>query len=431
MPDDTYPHPPEPDESAPDAPQTRPLKEQIAFERRMVLLVGSLQFVSSLSLMMVAPLGPALSAALGVDPSHMGLIAGSFTGASAISGIVLALFLDRFDRRRALTFAMIGVVAGSVASALAANLTMLLSARIFAGLCGGPAGALSMSVLVDNIPLERRGRAMGAALGSVSIATIVGIPLGLQLALWGGWRLPFVALAIGGALVVLGVLSLLPPQRAHLALMDQIREHPGRRMARIALKPTSMLAFGIGVAAQVPTVLMSVNMSVFVTFNLGLPVEDLRLVYVLSGVLSLIGMRLTGPLVDRFGATPVTVFTSMLSAVLIYTLYYDWAWLQLPVLLLAPMFMLTNMSRYAAQAATVSKVPAPADRAGFMAIYQSVQQISSAFGAVLSSALLSSSADGKILHMPRLALLSLSLVAIGPMIMYQLEKRLKNGGGSV
>ncbi len=239
------------------------------------------------------------------------------------------------------------------------------------------------------------------------------------------------ALAIGGALVVLGVLSLLPPQRAHLALMDQIREHPGRRMARIALKPTSMLAFGIGVAAQVPTVLMSVNMSVFVTFNLGLPVEDLRLVYVLSGVLSLIGMRLTGPLVDRFGATPVTVFTSMLSAVLIYTLYYDWAWLQLPVLLLAPMFMLTNMSRYAAQAATVSKVPAPADRAGFMAIYQSVQQISSAFGAVLSSALLSSSADGKILHMPRLALLSLSLVAIGPMIMYQLEKRLKNGGGSV
>lgn len=396
----------------------------------MVLLVGSLQFVSSLSLMMVAPLGPALSAALDVDPSHMGLIAGSFTGAAAISGIGLALFLDRFDRRKALAWAMMGVVAGSVASAFANDLTMLLSARIFAGLCGGPAGALSMSVLVDNIPLERRGRAMGAALGSVSIATIVGIPLGLQLALWGGWRLPFVALALGGFLVVLGVLSLLPPQRAHLALQGDVREKPGPRMARIALQPTALLAFAIGVAAQVPTVLMSVNMSVFVTFNLGLPVEDLVIVYVLSGVFSLLGMRVTGPLVDRFGATYVTIFTSVLSAALIYTLYFDWEWLRLPVLLLAPMFMMANMSRYAAQAATVSKVPAPADRAGFMAIYQSVQQVASAFGALLSSALLASSADGRITGMPRLALLALSLVAIGPVVMWMLETRLKKAGAT-
>lgn len=394
----------------------------------MVLLVGSLQFVSSLSLMMVAPLGPSLSAALGVDPSHMGLIAGSFTGASAISGITLALFLDRFDRRKALACAMVGVVLGSVAASLATDLTTLLAARIFAGLCGGPAGALSMSVLVDNIPLERRGRAMGAALGSVSIATIVGIPLGLQLALWGGWRLPFAALALGGFLVALGVLSLLPPQRAHLAHLDQIREPPGRRMARIALKPASLLAFSLGVAAQVPTVLMSVNMSVFVTFNLGLPLEDLRYVYILSGVLSLLGMRLTGPLVDRFGATYVTISTSILSAFLIYTLYYDWHWLQLPVMLLAPMFMMANMSRYAAQAATVSKVPAPADRAGFMAVYQSVQQVASAFGAVLSSAMLTSTADGRIQHMPRLALLALSLVAVGPVVMWMLETRLKKAG---
>jgi predicted MFS family arabinose efflux permease len=399
-----------------------------AFERRMVLLVGSLQFVSAMSLMMVAPLGPALSEALDVEPNHMGLIAGSFTGASALSGIISALFLDRFDRRRGLAVAMTGVVLGSVASALATDLTTLLAARIFAGLFGGPAGALSTSVLVDNIPVERRGRAMAAAMGSISIASIVGIPIGLQLALWGGWRLPFAALAAAGLMVAIGVLALLPPQRAHLVHMAQIREHAGRRLVRIAFKPASLLAFALGAAAQIPTVTMSVNMSVFVTLNLGMPMDDLRWVYVFSGVLSLIGMRFTGPMVDRFGATPAIITTSALSAVLIYVLYYDWEWLRLPAMLLVPMFMMVNMSRFVAQTATVSKVPSPADRAGFMAIYQSVQQVSSAFGALVSSALLGSSLDGKITHMPRLALLSLSMIVLGPVIMALLERQMRRDG---
>jgi len=46
-------------------------------------------------------------------------------------------------------------------------------------------------------------------------------------------------------------------------------------------------------------------------------------------------------------------------------------------------------------------------------------------GAFLSSLILATGPDGRVLHMPELALLSLSLVFVGPVLMAVLEHRLR------
>src|SRR5688572_29947148 len=133
-------------------------------ERTLLLLVGAVQFVNILDFMMVMPLGPDFAKGLGIPESQLGLIGGSYVAAAAISGLLAARFLDRFDRRPALAVAMLGLVAGTAAGGLATGLPSLLAARILAGCFGGPAASLAISIVADAVPPERRGRAMGAVM---------------------------------------------------------------------------------------------------------------------------------------------------------------------------------------------------------------------------------------------------------------------------
>src|SRR6185369_10529728 len=108
-------------------------------ERLIVFLVGAVQFVNILDFMMVMPLGPDFARALGIHTSNLGIVGGSYTAAAAIAGLVGALFLDRFDRRKALAVAMLGLVTGTAAGGFAVDLRSLVAARVLAGAFGGPA----------------------------------------------------------------------------------------------------------------------------------------------------------------------------------------------------------------------------------------------------------------------------------------------------
>src|SRR5687767_8538309 len=108
-------------------------------ERKIIALLAAVQFVNILDFMMVMPLGPDFAVALGIPTSRLGLVGGSYTAAAALAGAVGALFLDRFDRRRALAVAMLGLVIGTATGALARDLPSLVGARVLAGLFGGPA----------------------------------------------------------------------------------------------------------------------------------------------------------------------------------------------------------------------------------------------------------------------------------------------------
>ena len=145
----------------------------LASERRVVLLLGAVQFVNILDFMIVMPLGPDFSKALGIPVSHLGTIGGSYTASAAISGLVGSLFLDKFDRRKALGWSMAGLVLGTLAGGFATGLNTLLLARVVAGLFGGPATSLSFSIIADIIPPERRGKAMGIVMGAFSLASRV------------------------------------------------------------------------------------------------------------------------------------------------------------------------------------------------------------------------------------------------------------------
>lgn len=394
----------------------------VVSERLIILLVGAIQFVNVLDFMMVMPLGPDFAAALGIPTSQIGVVGGSYTAAAALAGMLGSLFLDRFDRRLALAVTMLGLVVGTALGGVATGLGTLLLARIVAGAFGGPATSLSLAVIADAIPPARRGKAMGAVMGAFSVASVLGVPAGLELSERFGWRAPFFAVAGLGLLLAMTSVWFMPSMREHLKaprptgvkvkLLDSV--------TCISLANTALLM--VGLFAVVP------NISAFVQHNLGYPRERIGMLYLVGGVASFVVMRLVGRFVDRFGSTPLVVLGTALHAVALLTAFvFRLPWL--PVLAVFVVFMLSGSVRMVPMQTLASRVPRPEQRARFMSAQSAVQHAASALGAVLASLVLVGAPDGRLLHMDRVALAALLVACLVPVGAGILEGRVNARDG--
>ncbi len=390
----------------------------IASEKRVVAVVTAIQFVNILDFMMVMPLGPDFALGLGIDPAHLGIVAGAYTVAGCISGLLGALVLDRFERRSALMVCLAGLGLGTIAASFAVDLGTLVLARVIAGLFGGPSTALALSVIADLIPEERRGRALGIVMGGFAIAAVVGVPAGLELARLGGWRLPF--LVVGGMIVAiaLAVRLALPPGR----------RQGGGSMARLVFlrRPNTALALGAVGCANMQAFLVLPATTAYLQFNLGFPREDMGLLYMIGGGLSLVGMRLAGRLVDRFGTTPINGAATLLLSLLMFGAFVLVP-PPLPLLVLFPLFMLAMSARNVGTQTLMSRVPAPSERAGFMSLSSAVQHLAASAGAGVSSLLLTSDAAGRLTGMASLAGLAIFFAVLVPVLQLSIERRMRRG----
>lgn len=389
-------------------------------ERTLLFLVGAVQFVNVLDFMMVMPLGPDFAAGLGIPMSHLGLVGGAYTAAAAGAGLLGATFLDRFDRRSALAVAMLGLVVGTAAGGLATGLGSMLLARCVAGSFGGPATALSVAIVTDTVPAERRGKALGKVMGAFTIASVLGVPAGLELARLGGWRAPFFAVAGLGLLLAGASVALMPPLRAHL---DPSRGSAGRPVA-LARNPTALLALAATSASMASGFAVIPNIATWFQFNLGYPRERLGLVYMVGGAITFFTLRLAGRMVDRFGAPAVSgVGTVILMAGLV--LGFGWPPAGLPVIPIFVAFMVGNSTRNVSASTLSTRVPSTSERARFLSAQSAVQHLSAAAGAGLSTALLSEGAGGRLEGMRALVLVSLAIALVVPFLLAAVERRLR------
>lgn len=396
-------------------------------ERKLVFLIGAVQFINTLDFMMVMPLGPDFAKALGIPSSELGLIGGSYTAAAAISGLLGAFFLDRFDRRSALGVALAGLVLGTAAGGLATGLASLLAARVIAGAFGGPATSLALAIISDTIPPERRGRAMGAVMGAFSVASVLGVPAGLELARLGGWRAPFYTVAALGAVLAAAAVALLPPQRAHLAAD---RRGPPISFRDVLSRPVVLLALSGTAVGVIANFALIPNLSAYFQFNRGYPRDELGLLYMIGGAISFGTMRLAGWLTDRYGAPIVTVFGSTaFITVLVTGFIYPIA--ALPVLVIFVGFMVAQGFRFVPMQALSSRVPEPRERARFMSAQSAVQHLASSAGAMLGAQLLTELPGGALVGVDDLAWFAVATSITLPVILFAVDRRIRaRGAGS-
>lgn len=390
----------------------------------IVLLIAAVQFVNILDFVIVMPLGPQFAAALGIPESSLGYVGGAYTAAACVAGLVGSLFLDRFDRRKALAVAVLGLVLGTAAGSAAVDLPTLLLARVVAGAFGGPATSLAFSIIADTIPPEQRGRAMGTVMGAFSVASVLGVPSGLWLAEHFSWRAPFLAVAGVGVVVCTGAIFLLPPMRGHL------EQAPSKVSALVLLqRPLVQLSYLMTAVVMMAGFVVIPNIAAYLVVNLDFPKEHLKYAYGVGGIASLFATQLGGRLVDRFGSFRVGTFGAALVMGVVYTFFYvPWAhpasWV---VVLGFVAFMTANGLRNVSYNTLATKVPEPAVRARFQSFQSAVQHGASATASILSAQLLSkppatAGEVARLAGMPTVALVSMSLSVAIPVLLFLVER---------
>ncbi len=389
-------------------------------ERKLIFLLGSIQFINILDFMMVMPLGPDFAQAIGIPNSHLGVVGGSYTAAAAVSGLVSSRFLDRFDRKKALMVALLGLVVGTAAGGFSVGLYSMLASRIFAGIFGGPASSLALSVVADVIPPERRGKAMGAVMGAFAAASVFGVPAGLELARLGGWRMPFFAVAAAGLFVLLAGTRLLPNLTGHI----QATRGPIIPMRTFLGRPTVLLMLTATGTLMLANFAIIPNFAAYYQFNLDYPRDRLGLLYMVGGLCSFFAMRMAGRAADRYGSTAVAAFGTFfwsVSVVFSFLLHLP----AVPIMLLFVFFMVAGSFRMVPMTSLSSRVPQAGERARFLSLQSAVQHIGSALGAMAAALFLQELPDGKLLGMDRVALGALALAAFLPLLVWQVERRVR------
>ena len=103
-------------------------KEQI-----LLFLLAALNFTHLLDFMIMMPLSNYLIPYFKITAFDFSILVASYSISAFISGLIIAMVIDRFDRKRSLLFAYAGFLIGTIACGFAPTYGLLLSARIMAG----------------------------------------------------------------------------------------------------------------------------------------------------------------------------------------------------------------------------------------------------------------------------------------------------------
>ncbi|MYS83552.1 MFS transporter [Embleya scabrispora] len=159
-----------------------------------------------------------ISHGLHVSDGSTGL---AITLAAVVAGFAAPIVLvaaGRVDRRIVLAAMMFVLLAANTISALAPNFATLLVARVLVGTSIGGFWAIGASLPVRLVPARSVGRAAAVIFGGVSVASVVGVPIGTMIGEWAGWRVAFAVMAGLSAAVLITLLLLLPPLPAERAV---------------------------------------------------------------------------------------------------------------------------------------------------------------------------------------------------------------------
>ncbi|SFM52063.1 MULTISPECIES: MFS transporter [unclassified Streptomyces] len=189
----------EPDAAATGSPERRPGTAPAAEKTKLppvVWLLGAVAFIMGTSELIVAGLLPEISGAMNVSVSSAGLLITFFAIGMMVGVPAMSLATLRLPRRTAMIAALIVFAAGHVIGALSSTMALALVGRFAAALGTGTFWAVGAAVATAAAGPAAGTRAMGVMVGGVTVANIVGVPLGTAAGQLSGWQGPFWVLSV-------------------------------------------------------------------------------------------------------------------------------------------------------------------------------------------------------------------------------------------
>ncbi|MBY5548350.1 MFS transporter [Rhizobium leguminosarum] len=260
--------------------------------------IGTTEFV-------IMGLLPEVAADLSVSIPQAGWLVTGYALAVAIGAPVMAISTAKLQRRTALIALMAFFIAGNLLCALASDYWVLMIARVVTALCHGAFFGIGSVVAAGLVAEDRKARAVALMFTGLTLANVLGVPLGTAIGQAYGWRATFGVVTVIGIVTILGLIAILPRDK---------QQENGSILREIAALRNGSLWLALST-----TVFFAASMFALFTYIApllrdvtGVSPEGVTWTLFLIGLGLTIGNLVGGKLADwRLGATLAGVFAAI------------------------------------------------------------------------------------------------------------------------
>ncbi|MDR6718261.1 MFS transporter [Paenibacillus sp. 2003] len=256
-----------------------------------LLALAMAGFICILTESLPAGLLPQIAKDLGVTESLTGQLVTLYAIGSLVAAIPLTAATRGWRRRPLLLVCIGGFLVFNTVTALSSDYILTLAARFMAGVSAGVLWGMTAGYARRMVPDSLKGKAMAVAMVGTPVALALGVPIGSFLSSYIGWRLIFGIVSLLTAALIVWVLWKMP---------DFAGEPAGERLPlhKVFLIPGVRPILFVVLAWMLAHNILYTYISPYLAQTVFANRVDLILL--IFGITSIMGIWLTGMLIDRF-----------------------------------------------------------------------------------------------------------------------------------
>jgi len=283
---------------------------EITLQRKLplasLLAFAMTGFIAILTETLPAGLLPAIGEGLGVSQVMAGQLVSLYALGSLLAAIPLTVLTRVWRRKRVLLLAVGTFLIFNTMTAVSTSYWLTLAARFMSGVAAGLAWGILAGYARRLVPADLQGRALAIAMVGIPIALSLGTPAGAWLGGIMGWRVPFGLMAALAVILFIWTLVAVP-------------DLPGQQADRRLPVWKVFLMPGVRPVLAVIFLWMTAH-NILYTFigpflQLSNLTENVGLILLVFGLAALVGIWITGTLVDRHLRHLVLLSLAALAAV--------------------------------------------------------------------------------------------------------------------
>ena len=183
--------------SAPAASETKPrVPAQVYLLAAVIFCLGTSEF-------MIAGILEPISADLAISIPQAGLLITGFAVGMIVGAPAMALLTLKLPRRATMIITIVAFSALHILGAVAPDYTVLMISRVLSAIACGGFWAVAAVHTTRISPPAVHGRALASLVGGLTVANLVGVPMGTWIGTQFGWRATFWAVAVVTALAAI------------------------------------------------------------------------------------------------------------------------------------------------------------------------------------------------------------------------------------
>ncbi|MFI6364630.1 MFS transporter [Nocardia sp. NPDC050630] len=233
---------------------------------------------------------PLIARDLDVSVATAGQLTTMFAWTYAIASPIIAAATGSWDRRWVLGGGAVLFVLGMIGQAAAQDFSVMAGARIIAAI--GAAAFQANAYAVAGVVADdaHRGRALSVVTAGITLSAVAGVPIGIFVERWIGWRGVLWAIAAGGAIAAVLVVLLPRVTLPSTGLRDRVGVLARPAVLRVLLVTTLQMTAVYTTIVYLPVVIAP-----------SVPQGQLAWLLLVMGIGQVVGNSQAGRAVDSFG----------------------------------------------------------------------------------------------------------------------------------